>query len=286
MKVTNYNYHSQPSIKQQPLNPEKETRLDLQGKSLENINSLTSTSLGSPPERQLPSVTNLKLDEDKFNSLPKRVINKAKELYSLHASAKNLKRYMVVHTDGTVEHIDNLEMIADKYPNYITIESTDLEKYAQTNKKKMPASIFENQSGVSSTNAHHSAVPLTKQKAKDFFPEKSKNKDAVVIKPNQNAELSEHSPVKETISRVPLKAFSSDSTPKQDLTKKIPTQTHMPQENSENNDLSRPLQNITTVPPKEINFKDEDKNNNKTPSSWIPINSKEDETDNNNIASC
>ncbi|XP_045764629.1 uncharacterized protein LOC123866902 [Maniola jurtina] len=289
-KVINYNYHNQPNIKQLPLNLEKETRLDLQGISLENKNLLMSTSsLGSPLERQLPSVTNLKSNEDRFNSIPIHFINKAKELYSLHSSAKNLKRYMIVHSDGTVEHIDNLEMIADKHPNnYIMIKSTDFDKYAQTDKKNLPTSISENQSGVLSTNAHHSAIPLTKQKAKqEVFPKTSKNKDIDVIKPDQKAGLlSELSPVKETLSRIPLKTYASDSTPKQDLTKKIPTQKHIPQENSVPRNLSRPVKNNTTATPLEKKSKDEDKNNNKISSSWIPVDIKEDKTDNNNITSC
>lgn len=48
---------------------------------------------------------------------------KLKEVIS---TVKNKKRYLVVHPDGRVEHVDNLEPIAQKHPNHILINADTL----------------------------------------------------------------------------------------------------------------------------------------------------------------
>lgn len=59
-----YDYQNRPSIKQQPLKPEADIRLDLQGITLENIKSfIGQPSIGSPTEPELPISTDLNLNK-------------------------------------------------------------------------------------------------------------------------------------------------------------------------------------------------------------------------------
>ncbi|CAH2236968.1 jg9462 [Pararge aegeria aegeria] len=276
-------YKNQPNIKQ-PLKVEEETRLDLQGITLEKIKSITTPpSVKSPSEGELSSFKNSNLDKDNYNSL-RYIINKAKKLQNIRESAKKLKRYMVVHPDGTVEHVDKLDAVAKKNLNYVAVHSKDLSQLQNT---------LRNQS----VN-------------KDANTKATNSKNVVGIKSDKSAKLP-------TISAV--KHNSSSSVMQHDLTKKEHLQNNaiadvinvinpketmlnkssVPSNSSEIKPMqtdSEPLPdsklgsilklNSTTFPlHSEITSSEKNSNIKESSFGWVPVNVDQKETDNFNKTS-
>nr|XP_026486004.1 uncharacterized protein LOC113393372 [Vanessa tameamea] len=61
----------------------------------------------------------------------KNIINNSRRIQDIYKSEQPLKRYTVIHPDGRIEHIDQIDGILEKYPNYLMVKSQDVMKHVE-----------------------------------------------------------------------------------------------------------------------------------------------------------
>ncbi|XP_046960452.1 uncharacterized protein LOC124530348 isoform X2 [Vanessa cardui] len=93
-------------INRPPIKSNDEITLELQGMSPEYIQSVDNTFL-------------------------KNIINNSRRIQDIYKSEQTIKRYTVIHPDGRIEHVDQIDGILEKYPNHVMVKSDDVMKHVQ-----------------------------------------------------------------------------------------------------------------------------------------------------------
>ncbi|XP_046960450.1 uncharacterized protein LOC124530348 isoform X1 [Vanessa cardui] len=65
------------------------------------------------------------------NTFLKNIINNSRRIQDIYKSEQTIKRYTVIHPDGRIEHVDQIDGILEKYPNHVMVKSDDVMKHVQ-----------------------------------------------------------------------------------------------------------------------------------------------------------
>lgn len=117
-----------------------------------------------------------------FTSTPQNYnaeyINSNQRIRDILLSTNHRKRYLVVHPDGKVEHVDSLDLIAKEYPNFILINSDNI----ISNKPKEEIIIQPRTSFVTSVETETNLEPqnINSSTAQEISSNNSLNNDNIL----------------------------------------------------------------------------------------------------------